>query len=89
MTFMAIMVLAQFGRGMIQDVSDQLFQKFTDAMRRRVRHHGWLEDGPYHDLVDRYGPEKVGLLTGDTNINSTAVRTRIAESSADGSCSGR
>lgn len=26
--------LAQFGRGMIQDVSDQLFQKFTDAMRR-------------------------------------------------------
>ena len=24
-------VLAQFGRGIIQDVSDQLFQKFTDA----------------------------------------------------------
>jgi carbon monoxide dehydrogenase subunit G len=29
-------VLAQFGRGMIQDVSDQLFQKFTDAMRRQL-----------------------------------------------------
>ena len=29
-------VLAQFGRGMIQDVSDQLFQKFTDAMRREL-----------------------------------------------------
>lgn len=28
--------LAQFGRGMIQDVSDQLFQKFTDAMRREL-----------------------------------------------------
>lgn len=27
-------VLAQFGRGMIQDVSDQLFRKFTEAMRR-------------------------------------------------------
>src|ERR1700674_364412 len=26
-------ILAQFGRGMIQDVSDQMFQKFTEAMR--------------------------------------------------------
>src|SRR6202035_969607 len=29
-------VLAQFGRGMIQDVSDQLFQKFADGMRREL-----------------------------------------------------
>jgi uncharacterized protein len=29
-------VLAQFGRGMIQDVSEQLFQRFTDAMRREL-----------------------------------------------------
>jgi carbon monoxide dehydrogenase subunit G len=29
-------ILAQFGRGLIQDVSDQLFQKFTDAMRRQL-----------------------------------------------------
>jgi carbon monoxide dehydrogenase subunit G len=29
-------VLAQFGRGMIQDVSALLFQKFTDAMRRQL-----------------------------------------------------
>jgi hypothetical protein len=29
-------VLAQFGRGMIQDVSDQLFQKFTQAMRAQL-----------------------------------------------------
>ena len=28
--------LAQFGRGMIQDVSDQLFQRFSDAMRREL-----------------------------------------------------
>ena len=28
--------LAQFGRGMIQDVSDLLFQKFSDAMRREL-----------------------------------------------------
>jgi len=29
-------VLAQFGRGMIQDVSDQLFQRFTEGMRREL-----------------------------------------------------
>jgi uncharacterized protein len=29
-------VLAQFGRGMIQDVSDQLIQKFTAAMSREL-----------------------------------------------------
>jgi carbon monoxide dehydrogenase subunit G len=29
-------VLAQFGRGMIQDVSDQLFQRFTAAMSREL-----------------------------------------------------
>lgn len=29
-------MLAQFGRGMIQDVSDQLFQRFNDAMRREL-----------------------------------------------------
>ena len=26
-------ILAQFGRGMIQDVSDEMFRRFTDAMR--------------------------------------------------------
>ena len=29
-------ILAQFGRGMIQDVSDQMFQKFTEAMRAEL-----------------------------------------------------
>lgn len=29
-------VLAQFGRGMIDDVSDQLFEKFTTAMRSQL-----------------------------------------------------
>jgi carbon monoxide dehydrogenase subunit G len=29
-------VLAQFGRGMIQDVSDQIFLKFTEGMRRQL-----------------------------------------------------
>ena len=29
-------ILAQFGRGMIQDVSDELFQRFTEAMRAEL-----------------------------------------------------
>ncbi len=29
-------ILAQFGRGMIQDVSDQMFEKFTEAMRSEL-----------------------------------------------------
>lgn len=29
-------ILAQFGRGMIQDVSDQMFEKFTAAMRAEL-----------------------------------------------------
>ncbi len=29
-------ILAQLGRGMIQDVSDQMFQKFTEAMRAEL-----------------------------------------------------
>jgi ATP-dependent RNA helicase HelY len=31
-----------------------------------------LSNQKYHDLVDRYGPERVGLLTGDTSVNGDA-----------------
>lgn len=31
-----------------------------------------LSNQKYHELVDRYGSEHVGLLTGDTNINGDA-----------------
>lgn len=31
-----------------------------------------LSNQKYHDLVERYGPDRVGLLTGDTSINSEA-----------------
>lgn len=31
-----------------------------------------LSNQKYHDLVDLYGPERVGLLTGDTTVNSEA-----------------
>ncbi|WP_298517820.1 DEAD/DEAH box helicase [uncultured Nocardioides sp.] len=31
-----------------------------------------LSNQKYHDLVDRYGPDEVGLLTGDNVVNSEA-----------------
>src|SRR4051812_20048035 len=31
-----------------------------------------LSNQKYHDLVERYGPDKVGLLTGDNAVNSDA-----------------
>ena len=31
-----------------------------------------LSNQKYHDLVERYGPDKVGLLTGDNSINGDA-----------------
>ena len=33
-------ILAQFGRGMIQDLSDQMFRQFTDAMRAALESAG-------------------------------------------------
>src|SRR6185436_2934177 len=39
-------VLAQFGRGMIQDVSDQLFQKFSTSMRRELETPGAAVPAP-------------------------------------------
>ena len=34
-----------------------------------------LSNQKYHDLVAQYGADKVGLLTGDTSINSEANRS--------------
>ncbi|HEX6746171.1 MAG TPA: SRPBCC family protein [Longimicrobium sp.] len=39
-------VLAQFGRGMIQDVSDQLFQKFVDCARATLESPAPAEAAP-------------------------------------------
>jgi len=71
-------VLAQFGRGMIQDVSDQLFRKFTEAMRRQ------LEAGEEEARVAPPSPPSppaaaasvldVGAL-GTTALGHAAMRT--------------
>jgi hypothetical protein len=39
-------ILAQFGRGMIQDVSDQMFQKFTEAVRAELESEAQAPAGP-------------------------------------------
>ena len=39
-------ILAQFGRGMIQDVSDQMFQKFTEAVRAELETKAQTPVGP-------------------------------------------
>ena len=39
-------ILAQFGRGMIQDVSDQMFQKFTEAVRAELEAKAQAAAGP-------------------------------------------
>ncbi len=39
-------ILAQMGRGMIQDVSDQIFEKFTEAMRAELEAGGAVAAAP-------------------------------------------
>ncbi len=39
-------ILAQFGRGLIQDVSDQMFQRFTEAMRTALESAPERTDSP-------------------------------------------
>lgn len=62
-------VLAQFGRGMIQDVSDQLFQKFSTAMRRELEVPAAVpapaEAAP--------GPEPAGTRAIPTPLETSAV----------------
>ncbi len=61
-------ILAQFGRGIVQDVSDQMFQQFTGAMRTA------LESAP-----DRTG---AGAAAGDSPVADRAAAASPAEESA-------
>lgn len=55
-------VLAQFGRGMIQDVSDQLFGRFTDCMRAELE--GPAEEGAEAEAAPVSEPVPAGEGTG-------------------------
>jgi carbon monoxide dehydrogenase subunit G len=76
-------VLAQFGRGMIQDVSDQLFRKFTEAMRRQLE-AGEPEPPP---AARAAGEETVGgeamTAAAATTPAATATTPAAAERRAD------
>jgi hypothetical protein len=64
-------VLAQFGRGMIQDVSDQLFQKFVDAARAELEAAA-APPAP----ADVAGAPPVDVLSlGSTAVRHAAGRT--------------
>ncbi len=66
-------ILAQFGRGMIQDVSDEMFQKFTTAMRSE------LENGESGVGGEGSGTEVVKPVPG----TSAAPRTSAASGTSE------
>ena len=62
-------ILAQFGRGMIQDVSDQMFRQFTDAMRVELESH------PAADASGAQAPA-AGAAGGDS-IDAVALGATV------------
>ena len=67
-------ILAQFGRGMIQDVSDQMFRQFTDAMRAA------LESAPGREGADTPIADSAGAPHPDADGPDAA---RAAADSAE------
>ncbi len=59
-------ILAQFGRGMIQDVSDQMFQQFTAAMRAELekREEGGGRREEASDSASAGAPAEAQALDG-------------------------
>ena len=76
-------ILAQFGRGLIQDISDQMFRQFTDAMRAALESAPARTGGarPDADIPDapRAGAESAdaqapgGGATGSDTPGSEAI----------------
>lgn len=54
-------ILAQFGRGLMQDVSNQMLQRFTEAMRADLAHAAPTHAAPTHagPEAEQPGPAKV------------------------------
>jgi carbon monoxide dehydrogenase subunit G len=78
-------IMAQFGRGLIEDVSNQMLQKFTGAMRAELE-QGAVEMAPAASpAADR--PAAVDSL-GAGGLTIGAVEPRPAGSSANGATAG-
>ncbi len=67
-------ILAQFGRGLIQDVSDQMFRQFTDAMQAALESAHGREDADSPDAGSADAPHP------DANASDAA---RAAADSAE------
>jgi len=61
-------VLAQLGRGMIQDVSDQMFQKFTEAVRAELESAPAAAQAPPIEVVS-FGAGILGRAAGRAAAN--------------------
>ena len=70
-------ILAQFGRGMIQDLSDQMFRQFTDAMRAELESAADRvgADGPVGDrpVADSAGTQ----ATGSDAIDAVSLGAKV------------
>jgi len=74
-------VLAQFGRGMIQDVSDQLFGKFTNCMRQELEGPAEPAGAAAPDAArETAGSEEAA--TGDDDVAAAAARAAVPEATA-------
>ncbi len=72
-------ILAQFGRGMIQDVSDEMFRRFTDAMRAALEP---ASDGKGPDSPAGDRPDAAGRAAASADAASPAAEGGDATSPA-------
>ena len=72
-------ILAQFGRGMIQDVSDEMFRRFTDAMRAALEP---ASDGKGSDSPAGDRPDAAGRAAASADAASPAAEGGDATSPA-------
>ena len=83
-------ILAQFGRGLIQDISDQMFRQFTDAMRAALESvpdeagaDGPAGDGPGADSPDAARPDATGPATDSADAPRPVADSAGAQPPAD------
>ena len=75
-------ILAQFGRGIVQDVSDQMFLRFTEAMRAA------LESAPGRTDGDRPDADSAGTPQPDTPDAARAAAESAATPGPDAESAG-
>ena len=83
-------ILAQFGRGLIQDISDQMFRQFTEAMRAALESapdeagaDGPAGDGPDADSPDAARPAATGPATDSADAPRPVADSAGAQPPAD------